>query len=73
MRAKISSTLCGHVIFVDQTTGTSLFPDAVLIGINWLGQGFQRCGCTQGAVGVPVLIAVGRTGSGLAAGEPGSG
>jgi hypothetical protein len=55
---KISSTLCDQVIFVDQTTGTSLFSDAVLVEINWLGQGFQRRGCAQSAVGA-VLIVVG--------------
>jgi len=46
------------VIFVDQTTDTSLFSDAVLVEINWLGQGFQRRGCAQSAVGA-VLIVVG--------------
>jgi hypothetical protein len=51
---KISSVLCDQVIFVDQTTDTSLFSDAVLVEINWLGQGFQRRGCVQSAVGVCV-------------------
>jgi hypothetical protein len=55
---KISSTLCDQVIFVDQTTDTSLLSDAVLVKINWLGQGFQRRGCAQSAVGA-VLIVVG--------------
>ena len=55
---KISSVLCDQVIFVDQTTDTSLFSDAVLVEINWLGQGFQRRGCVQSAVGA-VLIVVG--------------
>jgi hypothetical protein len=35
---KISSVLCDQVIFVDQTTDTSLFSDAVLVEINWLGR-----------------------------------
>ena len=48
---KISSTLCDQVIFVDQATDTSLFSDAVLVEINRLGQGFQRRGCAQSAVG----------------------
>ena len=55
---KISPTLCDQVIFVDQTTDTSLFSDAVLVEINWLGQGFQRRGCVQSAMGA-VLIVVG--------------
>jgi hypothetical protein len=55
---KISPTLCDEVIFVDQTTDTSLFSDAVLVEINWLGQGFQRRGCVQSAMGA-VLIVVG--------------
>src|SRR5947209_4024139 len=53
---KISSTLCDQVIFVDQTTDTSLFSDAVLVEINWLGQGFQRRGCAQSAVGAALIV-----------------
>jgi hypothetical protein len=34
---KISSVLFDQVIFVDQTTDTSLFSDAVLVKIDWLG------------------------------------
>jgi len=58
VRAEISSTLCDQVIFVDQAAGTSPFSDAVLVEVNWLGQGFQRRGCAQSAVGA-VLIVVG--------------
>src|SRR4029077_7957839 len=56
--AEISSTLCDQVIFVDQATDTSPFSDAVLVEVNWLGQGFRRRGCAQSAVGA-VLIVVG--------------
>jgi hypothetical protein len=34
---KTSSTSCDQAIFVDQATGASLFSDAVLAGIDWLG------------------------------------
>jgi hypothetical protein len=34
---KISSTSCNQVIFVDQATHATLFSDAVLVEINWLG------------------------------------
>jgi hypothetical protein len=34
---KTSSTSCDQAIFVDQTTDASLFSDAVLVEIDWLG------------------------------------
>jgi hypothetical protein len=34
---KTSSTSCDQAIFVDQTTDASLFSDAVLAEIDWLG------------------------------------
>jgi hypothetical protein len=55
---KTSSTPCGQPIFVDQATGASVFPDAVLVEIGRLVWRFQRRGCVQGAVR-PVLIVVG--------------
>jgi hypothetical protein len=38
---KISSTLCDQAIFVDQTTDASLFSDAVMVEIDWLGSDFS--------------------------------
>jgi len=35
--AEISSTLCDQAIFVDQAADASLFSDAVLAEIDWLG------------------------------------
>jgi len=55
---KTSSTSCDQAIFVDQPADASLFSDAVLAGIDRLGQRFHRRGCVQGAVR-PVLIMVG--------------
>jgi len=34
---KTSSTSCDQAIFVDQASDVSLFPDAVVVEIDWLG------------------------------------
>jgi hypothetical protein len=36
-RVENSSTSCDHAVLVDQTTNASLFLDAVLVEIDWLG------------------------------------
>ncbi len=37
VRAETSSTSCDQAVFVDQATGTRLFPDAVLLEIDRFG------------------------------------
>jgi len=54
---RTSPTLRDQAIFVDQTTGASLSPDAALLKIDRFGRRFQRCRCVQGAVR-PVLVVV---------------
>jgi hypothetical protein len=69
---KTSSTSCDQAVFVDQATGTRLFPDAVLLEIDRFGvavsAGQRRLATGEAGAG----YGGSRTDAGSTADEPGS-